>query len=69
MTYYIRLDPPIPLETVKVPAMAHFLNDCGDERDIQWVCFLENGQIWWIPNTDVRACKNFSLGRSEPEKP
>lgn len=66
---YIRLDPPIPLETTKGPAMAHFLNDPGDERDALWVCFLSDGQIWWIPNPQVRAVKNFSLERYDPEKP
>ena len=66
---YIRLDPPIPLETPKGRAMAHFLSDPGDERDALWVCFMSDGQIWWVPNNKVRACENISLGRTNPEKP
>ena len=64
-----RIDPPIPLQTPRGFAYAHFLDDCGDERDAMWVCFCDDGQIWWVPNSQVRACRNFSLGRLEPELP
>lgn len=65
----IRLDPPIPLETPRGQAYAHFLQDAGDERDMLWTCFHEDGQIWTWPNYDVRACRNVTLGRISPEKP
>lgn len=66
---YVRLDPPIPLETKRGRAFAHFMYDPGDERDALWVCFMNDGQIWWVPNNEVRACENLSLGRIKPEKP
>jgi hypothetical protein len=64
-----RLDPPIPLETPKGTALAHFLQDCGDERDMLWTCFHEDGQIWTWSNEEVRACRNVTLCRGNPEKP
>lgn len=69
MSDYVRIEPGIPLNTTKGPGVAYFLCDCGDEREAQWVVFMENGQIWWIPNSQVRARTNFSLKRYEPEKP
>ncbi len=64
----VRIDPPIPLQTPRGLAYAHFLDDCGDERDAMWVCFCGDGQIWWFPNPQVRACRNFSLGRTATEE-
>ena len=62
-----RIDPAIPLRTPRGKAFAHFVDDCGDEREALWVCFCADGQIWWVPNSQVRACRNLSLGRLEPE--
>lgn len=64
-----RIDPPIPLRTSKGFGYAHFLDDPGDERDCIWGVFLESGEIWWVPNPKVRACRNFSLGRTNPDLP
>jgi hypothetical protein len=63
-----RIDPAIPLRTPRGKAFAHFVDDCGDEREAMWVCFGQDGQIWWWPNSQVRACPNFSLGRDRPEE-
>lgn len=59
----LQLNPPIPLETDKGPGIAHFLVDPGIESDAQWVVFLASGEIWWVPNTKVRACKNYTAER------
>ena len=64
----VRIDPAIPLRTSRGKAYAHFIDDCGDEREAMWVCFCQDGQIWWVPNSQVRACVNFSLGRNAPEE-
>lgn len=65
----IRIDPPIPLETPKGSALAHFLIDYGAENNLLWVCFLNNnGQIWTYDNTEVRAPKNITMKRKKPEK-
>lgn len=64
----LRLDPPIPLETPKGYALCHFLQDAGDERDMLWTCFHDDGQIWTWENSRVRCCRNVTLGRTNPEK-
>ena len=65
----VRLDPPIPLETPKGYALAHFLCDEGAEADDTWICFHDDGQIWRWPNYRVRACRNVTQDRCAPEKP
>ncbi len=64
-----QINPPIYLETVKGPGYAHFLIMGSLEDSLRWVVFTESGQIWNIPNEQVRACKNFSAFRPNPEKP
>ena len=64
----IRLDPPIPLDTIRGKAHAHFLIDYGVSFDLYWVCFLlESGECWVLNNKDIRLEKNFTMGiRHEP---
>jgi len=69
----IRIDPPLPLDTPKGPAMAHFLIDYGFEHHLSWVCFQdETGECWTWTNRDVRMQDNISAGRAKkyltPEK-
>lgn len=60
----LQLNPPIPLDTPKGAAIAHFLIDYGMETHLYWVCFVtETGECWTFDNTKVRAEKNISLGR------
>lgn len=65
----IRVNPPIPLETDKGWGWAHFVTDDGLETSLLWTVFLEDGKIYQVPNELVRACTNYSAGRSKPEKP
>lgn len=59
-----QLNPPLPMETPKGPALAHFLIDYGPESHLMWVCFLdENGQCWTVPNPEVRMQANWSMQR------
>lgn len=61
----LQLDPPLPLETPRGPALAHVLIDYGAEHDLIWVCFQDaTGEIWSYSNPEVRACKNVTMGRS-----
>ncbi len=61
----LQLNPPLPLETSKGSAIAHFLIDYGIEDNLMWVCFInETGECWVIQNPDIRACKNITLGRT-----
>jgi len=48
-------------------AAAYFLQDMGMESEDFWVMFMPNGEIRWVPNSKVRCCGNWSLGRAKPE--
>jgi hypothetical protein len=65
----LRLDPPIPLQTPFGEAVAHIYSDGGLESECFWVCFCENGAIMEFANSEVRACRNFTIGRDNPDRP
>lgn len=65
----LRIDPPLPLDTPKGKAMAHFLIDYGPEHHLLWVCFQdETGECWTWPNAEIRLQSNTSMGRPPLEK-
>ena len=53
------------LLTPRGTGLAKFLIDNGPEADLQWVCFLESGEVWTFGNTEVRAAENITLGRKK----
>ncbi len=60
-----QLNPPIPLDTPKGKALAHFIIDYGPEHHLMWVTFADaSGECWTWPNTKIRAQKNISMGRA-----
>lgn len=60
----IQLDTPIPLDTPKGKALAHFVIDYGIEHDLQWVCFIDTtGECWTFRNPEIRAQNNITYGR------
>lgn len=61
-----QLDPPIPLLAKGHHALAHALIDYGPEYDLLWVCFLDNGECWTVPNPEVRADDNWTFKRKSP---
>lgn len=61
-----QLDPALPLNTPKGPALAHLVIDYGAEADLIWVCFQDNGEVWSWRNQDIRAVKNITMGRTNP---
>lgn len=64
MSNITRLDPPLPLQTPKGKAYAHFLIDYGIEHDLMWVCFQQDtGECWTWKNRDIRADNNLTIGR------
>lgn len=65
----IQLNPPIWLHTPKGDGLAHFITWASLEHSIYWTVFLEKGQIWTFPNELVRAFKNYTAERPNPEKP
>lgn len=59
-----QLNPPIPLDTPKGKALAHFVIDYGPEHNLMWVTFVDaTGECWTWPNPKVRAQKNITMGR------
>ncbi|MEO9078792.1 MAG: hypothetical protein ABI268_05720 [Rhodanobacter sp.] len=66
----LQLDPPIPMTTPKGEGFAHILLDYGPESDLYWtVLITQTGEIWTYANRYVRAAKNITLGRIQPDKP
>ena len=63
----LQLDPPLPVNTPKGPALAHVLIDYGAEHDLVWVCFQDNGECWCWRNQDIRATTNATFGRHVPK--
>lgn len=65
-----QLNPPIPLETPKGKALAHFVIDYGPEHNLMWVTFVDaTGECWTWPNPKIRAQKNISMGRKSEGTP
>jgi hypothetical protein len=61
----IQLNPPLPIQTPKGAGIAHVLIDYGIEDDLYWVVFIHStGECWTYSNTEIRACKNITLGRT-----
>lgn len=53
---------PLPLDTPKGKAWAHFLIDYGTEHHLLWVCFLrESGECWTFRNPEIRLEKNVTM--------
>lgn len=66
----MQLNPPLWLETPKGIGLAHIVDNQGLEHSLYWIVFDEKtGQIWRWPNERVRAAKNITLDRTDPEKP
>jgi hypothetical protein len=59
-----QLNPPLPLETPRGHGLAHFMIDYGPELHLMWTVFIDaTGECWTFQNPDIRAAKNYSLGR------
>lgn len=63
-----QLNPPLALDTVKGPGLAHFVIDYGPEADLMWVVFMDkDGACWTVPNPEVRLQLNWTMGRRKAE--
>lgn len=63
-----QLNPPLALDTIKGPGLAHFVIDYGPEADLMWVVFLDkDGACWTVPNPEVRMQLNWTMGRRKPD--
>ena len=66
----LQLNPPIPVETPMGEGLAQIIIDYSPEYSIHWVVFLrKNCQCWTFTNEDIRAQRNITAGRLNPEKP
>ena len=62
-----QLNPSIPMDTPKGRGLALAVIDYGQEHNLLWVVTLDtSGEIWCVPNRDVRVPPNWSAGR-QPE--
>lgn len=67
-----QLNPMIP---VTIPSKdnargyAFALIDYSQEHDVVWGVALDSGEVWWVPNPDVRIDTNWSMGRRKSEPP
>lgn len=64
---FTQLDPPIPVHVVdRGPGHAFAVIDYGPEFNLLWVTGMnDGGEIWCVPNADVRLQANWSLGRNK----
>ncbi len=64
---FTQLEPPIPLHIVgRGPGFAIAVIDYGQEFDLLWVVGMDDGgEIWCVPNTQVRLQANWSMGRGK----
>lgn len=59
-----QLNPPLPVDTVKGKGYAFAVIDYGMEHHLLWVVALDaGGEIWTVPNPDVRMRQNWTMGR------
>jgi hypothetical protein len=72
-----QLNPPLPLNVIAAAgwngpvgsAVCHFVIDYGIEAELIFVVFMDNtGQCWSVPNRFIRAQKNRTAIRNNPEQ-
>lgn len=67
MHHMLQLNPTIPMSTKRGAGYALMVLDYSQEHDLIWVIALtENGEIWAIPNSEVRLEKNYTFNRITP---
>lgn len=65
-----QLNPTIPLRSDKASGECIAVIDYSIEHDLMWVVIDDaTGQIWTVPNKDVRAYANYSAGRNLKPEP
>jgi hypothetical protein len=62
---YFAAEPAIPVVTRKGDGYAHILIDYGAEFNLLWVVFLDDSsECWTYDNSQIRAQKNVTMGRT-----
>ncbi len=63
----LQLNPAIPVETPKGSGQAIFIIDYSSEHNLIWTVIIDStGEIWSFQNPHVRAQKNITMDRKEP---
>jgi hypothetical protein len=61
----LQLNPMIPIIRVKdnMEGYAFLVIDYSQEHNLLFTCAMSDGEIWTLPNQDIRFPKNISLSR------
>lgn len=63
-----QLNPTIPLRSPRASGEAIAVIDYSIEHDLMWVIVDDKtGQVWTVPNAEVRAYVNYSAGRTSAD--
>ena len=62
----LQLNPSIPVEVIgKGTGECVGWIDYSCEANLLWIVALDsNGEVWCVPNSDIRFIKNYSIGRN-----
>lgn len=68
---FTQLDPPLPVHVVdRGKGCAIAVIDYGPEHNLLWVVGMDDGgEIWCVPNPQVRLQTNWSMGRTKKAAP
>ena len=66
----LQLNPMIPIMRVSdgMRGFAFMCIDYSQEHHLLFVCGMDNGEIWTLPNKAIRFTQNISLNRHENEE-
>lgn len=61
----LQLNPMIPIVRVSdnMEGYAFLIIDYSQEHNLLFTCAMNNGEIWTLPNQEIRFDKNLSLNR------
>lgn len=61
----LQLNPMLPIIRISdgMKGFAFLVIDYSQEHDLLFTCAMQNGEIWTLPNKDIRMQSNISLGR------
>ena len=65
-TLLVPLNPSIPVDVIgKGRGECIAWLEYSKEDDMIWgVAMDDTGEVWWVPNKDIRFIKNYSIGRN-----
>lgn len=66
----LQLSPTIPVYSLEhqQEGYAFVLLDYSQEHDSLFLVGLDNGELWWLKQSQLRLCYNRSMDRLSPQK-